>query len=221
MKHLPFILFLLAVITLAGCKKEDNINPDGVEYEVTFIGNWSAANHPTDYPSAAHFSKVTGMSHNSAVSLFEAGALATTGMKDMAERGKVSPLDDELRAVIETGNGFDLILGDGISTGTGSTTVSFTVDEDHSLVSLVSMLAPSPDWFVEVSDVDLYDGGEWVNDLIVDGVVWDAGTDSGTTFASDDLVTDPATGISLFFDPPLGDGLFVTPAVAQFRFVKK
>ena len=46
------------------------------------------------------------------------------------------------------------------------------------------MVAPSPDWFVGVSGLPLFENGQWVEERRIDLVPWDAGTDSGTTFES-------------------------------------
>ena len=64
-------------------------------------------------------------------------------------------------------------------------------------VSIVSMLAPSPDWFVGASDLPLCVDGKWRDEVAVDLVVFDAGTDSGATFTSPDQDTQPADAITL------------------------
>jgi len=48
----------------------------------------------------------------------------------------------------------------------------------------VSMLAPSPDWFVGVSGLSMRENGAWVPQIVVPLVAYDAGTDSGPTYAS-------------------------------------
>jgi hypothetical protein len=65
------------------------------------------------------------------------------------------------------------------------------MQRDHPLVTLCSMVAPSPDWFVGVSGLSLLENGEWVKNLTVSLLPYDAGTDSGVTFRSPDAVTVP------------------------------
>ena len=50
---------------------------------------------------------------------------------------------------------------------------------------MVTMIAPSPDWFTGVS-VDLMENGEWVAEKTVTVFAWDAGTDVGTTYKAPD-----------------------------------
>jgi hypothetical protein len=64
------------------------------------------------------------------------------------------------------------------------------------------MLAPSPDWFIGVSGLDLIVGGDWVDELVTDLRAYDAGTDSGVTFLSPDDDTVPQENISLLTEAP-------------------
>lgn len=66
---------------------------------------------------------------------------------------------------------------------TGKTFAVFRVDPKHHLMSFVSMIDPSPDWFVGVSRLELcLDNGSWVESKVLDLFPWDAGTDSGPTY---------------------------------------
>jgi hypothetical protein len=66
-----------------------------------------------------------------------------------------------------------------------------TVDDAHPMVSLVAMIAPSPDWFAGVSDVNLMENGAWVDSKTVDVNPWDSGGDDGTTYLADDKDNNP------------------------------
>ena len=46
--------------------------------------------------------------------------------------------------------------------------VEFQIGRDHPLVTLVAMIAPSPDWFVGVHDLGLIESGDWVDEMTVD-----------------------------------------------------
>jgi len=74
--------------------------------------------------------------------------------------------------------------------------MTFVMDETFPLVALVSMLAPSPDWFVGVSGLSLRANGEWIQHLVVPLDTYDAGTDSGPTYASPNQVTAPPIPIA-------------------------
>ena len=84
----------------------------------------------------------------------------------------------------------------------GSREMSITVSNDATLVTVVSMIAPSPDWFVSARNINLYENGEWVEEKIVVAPLYDAGTDSGEEFNSEDEDTDPKEVISRVEDAP-------------------
>lgn len=168
-----------------------------VEYKVTFESTWSESTHPYNFPDNPHFSDLIGGTHNSSVYFWKEGELASPGIKNMAERGRVSPLDDEIKDAINAGNAFSKLQCKGISKSPGSRTMKFQLKNNYTLVTLVSMIAPSPDWFVGVSGLNLYEDGEWVSEKVVDLYLYDAGTDSGEEHTSADVVTTPFEPIRL------------------------
>jgi hypothetical protein len=58
-------------------------------------------------------------------------------------------------------------------------------------VSLVAMIAPSPDWFAGVKDVNLIENGQWVAEKTIDLLPYDSGGDDGTTYRAGDADTNP------------------------------
>ena len=72
-----------------------------------------------------------------------------------------------------------------------SVSVTFVTTPDSAQLSLVSMLAPSPDWFVGLHGVELMHGGDWVESLTVPAHAYDAGTDSGGSYLSPDADVTP------------------------------
>ena len=177
------------------------------EYTARFDATWSAATHPTSFPGNAHFSGLIGGTHTSAVSFWAAGGIASQGMENMAEIGSKTPLDAEVQAAITAGTADGVISGGGISPSPGSVSVSFTMDQDYPLVTLVSMIAPSPDWFVGVAGLALFDNGNWVNEVVVQLLPYDAGTDSGITYTSPNQDTNPQDPIAVIVTPPAGNGV--------------
>jgi hypothetical protein len=185
--------------------------PATARYRVVFRSTWTSATHPVDFPSDAHFSRLVGGTHSGSVTFWAEGAPASTGIKDMAERGRTSPLDQEVNAAISAGGAEHLLLGGAIDDTPGSVSLDFEVSQAFPLVTLVSMIAPSPDWFVGVESLALFQNGQWVESRQIDLVPWDAGTDSGSTFRSADLVTTPFQGISRIVTAPLSPSGSVTP----------
>lgn len=180
--------------------------PFEASYTVTFTSTWSAANHPLNFPSGAHFSGLVGGSHNDQVTIWEVGQGASPGIESMAETGSKSLLISEVQAAIDAGDAGAVISGGGISTSPGTVTQGFTVSQAYPLATIVSMLAPSPDWFAGVSGVKLFEGGDWVEEVTVTLWPYDAGTDSGTSYTSGDQDTNPAEAIALIDTPPVGNG---------------
>jgi hypothetical protein len=185
-------------------------------YRVTFEATWSASSHPTDFPSNAHFSGLIGGTHRSTVSFWQAGGVATEGIQLMAERGRQTPLDLEVDAAIRAGHAQNLLVGSDVPVSPGSTSLDFQVSVEYPLVTLVTMVAPSPDWFVGVSGLSLLDG-DWVAERNVDLFPWDAGTDSGPSYRSADRVTAPPATIQLLTGPPVAVGGTVPP-MGRFVF---
>jgi hypothetical protein len=186
------------------------------EYNVTFDATWSAATHPLNFPAAAHFSGLIGGLHDASVGFWAPGALASNGIELMAELGAKSGLTNQVNAAISAGSASALLSGSGIFPSPGTAGLNFSVGVDHPLVTLVSMIAPSPDWFVGVRGLSLLQGGDWVDELVVDLWPYDAGTDDGTTFLSGDADSQPALPISLLSGFPFGG----TGPLGTFTFTR-
>lgn len=186
-------------------------------YRVTFQAAWSAATHPNSFPSNPHFSGLIGMTHNDTGFLFELNALASAGIKNMAEFGSKSPLTSEIQNYIAQQKGQSLISGGGVSLSPGSVSIDFSLSKSHSLVSLVSMVAPSPDWFIGVRDIDLFENGTWVTTKTVNVNIYDSGTDSGSSYTSSNQVTSPQVPIFMITDAPLGTN-GVVPTMGTMTF---
>jgi hypothetical protein len=176
-------------------------------YRVLFEAQWSAATHPIDIPPDPHFSPLIGGTHDDQVVFWAPGALASAGIKNVAELGDPGVLGSEVDLAITSGTADQKLLGGGIPVSPGAVFLDFTAQADHSRITLVSMLAPSPDWFVGVRDFDLVQGGEWIDVVVVDLGVYDAGTDSGTTFQAPDQPTLPPVPITLFDSGPFSGSM--------------
>lgn len=222
MRHLCK-LSLIALLLFACTNDEDMDSNDvkaSAEYLVTFKIDWNSKVFPTDYPSNAHFSRVIGWSHDSNQSLFKIGTDASNGIKNMAETGGISPLDDELMELIEEGNGHNHFIGSNLGSGTGEIIFRVEVTEQHSFITLATMIAPSPDWYIAVVDINLLENDSFVNQKTVEAHVCDAGTDNGITYSSPNDVTDPQKPISLFVDSPVGNGVQLHATIATVNFTK-
>ncbi len=187
-------------------------------YDVTFSSTWSAATHPVSFPSNPHFSPLIGGSHDASTSFWQRGGLASPGMESMAETGATTLLTSEVNAAIAAGGADQVLRFSGLSTSPASRGVRMTLTAEFSHVTLVSMLAPSPDWFVGVSGLDLRPGGQWVTDLTVPLRVYDSGTDSGTSYTSPNANTVPADPID-YVTTASGPFAGLPGPVGTYRFV--
>jgi hypothetical protein len=186
-------------------------------YRVTFEATWDASTHPTDFPPNPHFSGLIGGTHRASVSFWQPGGLATEGIRLMAERGRQSPLDLEVDAAIRAGHAQNLLVGGDVPSSPGSRSLEFEVTPGYPLVTLVTMVAPSPDWFVGVSGLSLLEGGDWVAERTVELFPWDAGTDSGVSYRSADRLTAPPIGIHRLSGTPV-DVAGTVPSMGRFVF---
>lgn len=216
-------IYIIPFLILFGCKKkEGRVLPKSAQYEVLVHLDWNSSDFPSDYPSNPHFSRFIGWSHNISSTFFKEGTIASVGIKDMAERGKVLPLESELDSLINYGLGHQYFVGSNLANGTGEVKLeNIEVTKSYSNISLVSMLAPSPDWYVGALSVGLVDNNEFLEEKIVDIIVYDAGTDSGISFLSLDSITFPQQNITKFVSPPLGNGVSINKVIGTVRFVKQ
>ena len=181
MKNHQLLCLIIIAIIFVRCTKDD---PSKATYKVTFCLNWDNNDFPTDYPSNAHFSKLIGWSHQSENDFFAIGTTASNGIKNMAELGNNSILKNELNNNIKDGKGLDLIIGDNLNKGVGTISFNIDVNEENPSVTLATMIAPSPDWYVAVVNVNLFKDESFIKEKTISGLIYDAGTDSGKTFKS-------------------------------------
>lgn len=186
-------------------------------YTVTFETTWSELTHPVDFPPQPHFSGLVGGTHDPTVSFWDIGELASTGMKQMAEWGSQTALLGEVQTAIDAGSALATISDDPLWTVPGSTSVDIELTPAHSLVTLVAMIAPSPDWFIGVRNLDLAPGGVWTGELVVDLYAYDAGTDSGPAYTSPDQPTIPPDPIFVITGYPFETGV----PLGTFTFTKQ
>jgi hypothetical protein len=132
----------------------------------------------------------------------------------MAELGDPFGVESAIAAAIGAGRAHDAAIGDSVvSPGRGVVVIEATLA--HSLATVVSMVAPSPDWFVGVSGVPLLMNGQWRDSLVVELHAYDAGTDTGTDFLSPDADEQPQSPIA-----ELGYPFVNTPPLGTFTFVR-
>lgn len=188
------VVLLTSAVLLAGCGSNDSDSSSDqlsggtgdVGYVITFEHTWDGDSFPTGFPANPHFSPLVGATHNQQAVIWRPqDQPATAGLEQVAETGKTSTFTAELNQLKQQGY-VDAIFKStgGVSPGKQSITVALS--EQFPLLSAISMIAPSPDWFVGVRDVNLFTGSGWIERLELDLKLYDSGTDTGVTFTSPD-----------------------------------
>ena len=156
-----------------------------VHYRVRFTGTWTTDSLASgvSVPSAAHFTTLVGAAHNSGVTFWELNDSAGAAIENMAEDASAAAFKSEADAAIAA----SAARGRFSLANTGPTATNhrfFDVSEAFPLVTLVSKVHPSPDWFVGVSGLSLREGDEWATRKEIELYPYDAGTEDGTEFSS-------------------------------------
>ena len=118
---------------------------------------------------------------------------------------------------------------DGPTDGSGAHKKGIMVEvtADYPLVSLMSMLVPSPDWFVGISGVSLCNAGMWRDYLNITSLQpWDAGTEDGNMFAVNNSETSPPENITIITKdtpgtPFMGANDIATLGTLMFKRINK
>ena len=191
-------------------------NAQSATYRVTFEGKFtaSALASGVSVPSGEHFTTLIGAVHNDSVTFWSDGGTASAGIESMAEIGGTGTLRSEINAAMP--NALAVISQSIASGGTATTTVDITLTTGHPLVTLTSMIAPSPDWFVGVSGLSLRNTSDdgWQPSLSVDLFPYDAGTEDGTEFSLSNPDTSPQGAIASI----KGTGKFSNEPIATLTF---
>ena len=182
-------------------------------YTVTFEGNWNTSSTPGGVVGGAHFTTLIGAVHNSDVTFWAAGEMATPGVERVAELGVTGTFETEIGNA-EEGTVKSLVRKGGTS-ATGTRTFEVEFSRTHPLLTLLSMIGPSPDWFVGVSGLSLLDGsGAWLASHAVDLFPYDAGTENGERFSLSNSATVPQGTITSL----RGRGRFSDTPMARLSF---
>ncbi|NJN97792.1 MAG: DUF11 domain-containing protein [Anaerolineales bacterium] len=223
-KYLAALILVFLLLPTAAMADEP-----GATYRITFTATWSNQTHPhPDFPTTtAHFSPLIGGIHNATIKFWEAGQLASVGIERMAEQGQTPPLTTEVNAAISAGHALSVLTGTDTDSP-GSTTInSVQLTKDFPLVTLVTMIAPSPDWFTGVSGLSLLDEqGNWVDSKTVMLYPYDAGTEQDGGFTLDNPPMDQNVPIAslansaFFTDQPVGSFTFTRLNYANLHLTK-
>jgi len=197
-------------------------------YRVILNTYWNDKTFPKHFPQwrpPAQWSKLVGRSHDKSYVLFRLGQMASEGLKVFAESGGSDTLDAQSQG---EGGVYDEFNAPPITQGEGKSEAEFFVDGNHSRVSLISKMVPSPDWFIGVDSFNLCVNGKWLDAITIEVDTVDAGTDNGFTFTSPNWPTEPQGVIhrltSSYPNHPASSFYYKDvkklPIMASFQFIK-
>ena len=193
-----YILIALFIFVSHGLIQAQNST---ATYRVVFESNWSQNTHPHpdgNFPSNAHWSKLVGATHNDQVTFLEMGEISSPGIENVAELGSNTVFFSEVNTAINNGTSNFIIDGPGLGSALGTIVIDeVSTTNDFPLLTLVSMIAPSPDWMIAINSVSLLDTDDnWIDEITLDLYPYDAGTDSGTDYNSSNMDMNPKGPIS-------------------------
>ncbi|MEZ0371929.1 MAG: spondin domain-containing protein [Candidatus Sericytochromatia bacterium] len=200
---------------------------NGVDYMVTFQGMWNEKTHPYEYPSGGalnpngpHFSGLIGTTHNAGYMLFKEGMMPTPGLEKLSEEGAHSPLDMEIKQAMMAGKAGMMFATDFFLDVNAPKMFMVHASNAHPLVSVIGMIAPSPDWFFGVYNVNLMPGGKWADKVEMMAYAWDAGSDDGMSYLAADMNASPKKMTMMAKDKHFSmNGKPV--AIGKFTFMKQ
>lgn len=188
------LIFLFVTFVAAPVLAAD----DTAKFELTIDITWSADTAPHEYPEGGgHLSRLIGATHRARYSMFRDGHTASSGLESLAEIGRPDILKAELmeaQSRSRVGTIFELPRLDKVP---GTMKAVVETSKEFPLLSFVTMLAPSPDWFTGLSAVALLIDGQWLESGDFHLVAWDAGSDSGSTYVAPNADTQPRESVRL------------------------
>ncbi len=188
------IALLLAALLLSPALADE----EKATFELTINITWSPGTAPFEYPKAGgHLSRLVGATHRNRYSMFRDGHTASSGLEALAEIGRPDILKAELldaQRRSRVGTIFELPRLDKVP---GQMKAIVSATKEYPLLSFVTMLAPSPDWFTGLSDVPLVLDGKWTEAADFQLLAWDAGSDSGKTYVAPNADTQPRQSVRL------------------------
>ncbi len=208
------MLVVAAVLALASLSSWTHAQ--SIQYRVTMEMTWSEETHPVDWLMFPHFSPWVGATHKTGTTFWEPGKYASPGVQDVAEQGGEFAFQDEILAEVLPGNASAPFGAPGINSP-GTQSLTFSINALRPQITMITMIACSPDWFTGTTGFDLLTNGRWRDGIRVPLYPFDSGTDSGPSYESPDQPTIPVVPIYRIYSDPLGVG-GTSPPVGHYVF---
>ncbi|WP_299765595.1 spondin domain-containing protein [uncultured Dokdonia sp.] len=167
-------------------------------FSITLESVWSQETHPHptgSLPSTSHWSDLVGVTHTNQVTFLAMDSPASTGVQNVAELGNSTAFFQEVQQAISENTAYNQLDFGNLNTASGFIHGQFEASPEFPLLTILSMIAPSPDWMIAANSIELQDDyGSWKDEIIIDLFPYDAGTDSGIDYTSENQITTP-TGV--------------------------
>lgn len=164
---------------------------DTAKYNVQFITMWGA-DESIRHPDNPHTGNMFLITHNDKFKLFEVGKLASKGVSNTSMYGTL----DDLFAITNDNENVGNTVTSGVLMAPGEVNLTINAEPSKRVMSFVTMVAPSSDWFTGFS-LDLIEDGKWVTKKMIPLYVYVAGTDSNQGFVTEHKPRERAQPISL------------------------
>lgn len=198
-----------------------SVEQHNATYSCSLTNTWSKETHPVLYEtieSSAHWSSPVLVTHNKNFDLWEPGSLASPGVENVAEKGYTGPIYTEILAAQDSGfaSGIEIGMDQSNALGRPQTFRDISLTPEFPVLSTLTMMTPSPDWFTGISSFSpihsLY--GVWYDFFEVATYPCDAGTKKGYAYNGlGSLVEVPHKPISqLTIDTVPKNGVLLNPS---------
>lgn len=235
MKKGFYITALSLVLVSVGCKEDaSDLEPstEPIVYTVRLVGDWTKENFPDDYPDGLTtlsipiaLSHVKESSEGVDLNFINEGGTASAGLKEYAEVGNAFLLKREGQGYVSAGTALQITSGEtNLETGVGNLTFELSVSEKHHMVTLITGISPSPDWFgaITFSMRESEDGFTLAQQKSSNVYLYDAGTDNGGTLLAGNSPNDPQDVVKrLSISSSLVTDAGATSAIARFVVSRK
>lgn len=174
-------------------------------YRVVFSNLLTSKNFGNLIPSSGLvFSPLAGVSHSNRISFFTVRGFASKPVEILAEQGRNMPFINLARRVRRKTGKVTSVIDAGKPTMPGTATVlTLKVNCFNPSITVLGMIAPSPDWIVQINNRIMYDtsAGRFIGQTSGDLIAYDTGVDNGREFTppldlSLDLPTVPRKNIA-------------------------
>lgn len=105
-----------------------------------------------------------GRTHDSAYTLYRLGERLSSGVRLYVETGRTDGMD----ADGDSPSTLHSFTGPPVPQGEGTSVARAFLDGNHTLISVMARINPSPDWFVGLDSFQLCVEGNWVDTVTVE-----------------------------------------------------